>query len=250
MNGSKFMSKKLSFDLTDENAKTLERIKKDQHIPYGQVINSLIEHFCMLSDDIRLELLEFCALKIEEIYKKMDGAGEYEIQTLLMKNQTYQNLSHFFNNEHKTDIDSIKIKPNMQKIDMFNGYLICPNDYIILNRDDAIHCNHASVVEVRDSDFGVPHFIFFSLKDVNNYTASDINTIEKLCVKEWPRFQEIIDSLVVPIPDASSVYMRYLNEEEFAMSPKIGHFPIYVENDIRYPINYQPPMGTKIIPKH
>ena len=35
------MGKKLSFDLTDENAETLEAIKQEQRTPFGQTINSL-----------------------------------------------------------------------------------------------------------------------------------------------------------------------------------------------------------------
>lgn len=42
------MGKKLSFDLTDENAETLEAIKNESRVPFGQTINSLIELFCRI----------------------------------------------------------------------------------------------------------------------------------------------------------------------------------------------------------
>lgn len=242
------MGKKLSFDITDENAKTLEAIKAEQHTPYGQTLNSLVELFCRIPSDVNIELLDFCKVKIKELYELMDKAGEYEAQALMNKSQTYQNLAMFLNNGRRISIDSVENKPKMQRIDMLNSCLICPADYIILNRGDATHCNYASVVEVRNAKFGVPHFVFFNTKEVNDYTNYDYQIIEEECLKEWPRFQEIIDSLVEPIPDPDAEYSwQYLNAKEVNEAPQIGHFPVYVQNDPRYPSNYKPPMGTRII---
>ena len=242
------MGKKLSFDLTDENTKTLEAIKADQHTPFGQTLNSLVELFCRIPADVNGELLDFCKSKIQELYEEMDRAGEYEAQALMNKSQTYQNLAMFLNHGFRISINSSESKPKMQKIEMLNGCLICPSDYIILNRDAAEYCDYASVVEVRNAKFGVPHFVYFHLKDANDYTDSDYKMIEESCVREWPRFQEIIDSLVeaIPDPDADNKW-QYLNEKEVNESPQIGHFSIYIQGDPRYPSNYKPPMGTKII---
>ena len=67
-------------------------------------------------------------------------------------------------------------------------------------------------------------------------------------MKEWPRFQEIIDSLVEPIPDPDTdSKWVYLNQKEVDEAPQIGHFSIYIQGDPRYPSNYKPPMGTRII---
>lgn len=244
------MGKKLSFDLTAENAEALETIKNEQRTPFGQTINSLIELFCRTPVDVNTELLDFCKSRIRELYEEMDRAGEYEAQALMNKSQTYQNLAMFLNYGHRISIDSIESKPKMQKIEILNGFLICPSDYIILNREDAEYCNYASVVEVRNAKFGVPHFVYFNSKDANNYTQSDNEIIEKACVREWPRFQEIIDSLVEPIPDpTSNNKWKYLNAKEVANAPQIGHFSVYIQGDPRYPNNYKPPMGTRIIKK-
>lgn len=242
------MGKKLSFDLSDENAKTLEAIKSEQHTPFGQTINSLIELFCRIPSDVNTELLVFCKHKIKELYEEMDRAGEYESQTLMNKSQTYQNLAMFLNGGRRISIDTIESKPKMQKIEMLNGVLICPSDYIILNKEAAEYCEYASVVEVRNIKFGVPHFLYFNSKDVNEYTDSDCKIIEDLCVREWPRFQEIIHSVVEPILDPTAEYKwQYLNAKEVDEAPQIGHFGIYIQGDSRYPSNYKPPMGTRII---
>lgn len=242
------MGKKLSFDLTDENAETLNAIKQEQRTPFGQTINSLIEFFCRIPADVSGELLTFCKQQIKDLYEEMDRAGEYEAQALMNKSQTYQNLAMFLNHGRRISIDSIESKPKMQKIEMLNGALICPSDYIILNRDEAEDSEFASVVEVRNAKFGVPHFVFFHHKNANDYTQSDYDIIEKFCVREWPRFQEIIDSLVEPIPDpTANNKWQYLNAAEVDAAPQIGHFSIYIQGDPRYPSNYKPPMGTRII---
>lgn len=242
------MGKKLSFDLTDENAKTLESIKNESHVPFGQTINSLIEIFCRIPADVNVELLAFCKEKIKEYDEEMDRAGEYETQTLMNKSQTYQNLAMFLNHGHRISIDAIETKPKMQKLEMLNGVLICPSDYIILNREEAKYCEYASVVEVRNAKFGVPHFIYFNYKEASNYTNHDTDMIVKACVREWPRFKEIVESLVEPIPDPAAEHnWQYLKEKEVDEAPQIRHFSIYIQGDARYPSNYKPPMGTRII---
>lgn len=240
------MGKKLSFDLTDENADILAEIKNEQRIPFGQTLNSLVDIFCRLPIDVNKELLEFCKGKIKELYDAMDRAGEYEAQALMNKSQTYQNLAMFFNSGQRISIDSIECKPKMQKIQMLNSFLICPNDYIILNRDDAIYCEYASVVEVRNAKFGVPHFIYFHCKDASDYKDFDCKMIEQSCAREWPRFQEVIDKIVEPIPDPDNKW-KYLNAKEVEEAPQIGHFSIYVQGDPCYPKDYKPPMGTRIV---
>ena len=83
----------------------------------------------------------------------------------------------FLNRGRRISLDSIESKPKMQKTEMLNGILICPNDYIILNKEDAQYCEYASVVEVRNAKFGVPHFLYFNSKEViffrNNTNSSD-----------------------------------------------------------------------------
>ena len=159
------MGKKLSIDLTDENAEALKNIKRDQHIAFGKTINALIELFCRIPADIKGVLLTFCKERIKELYQEMAQAGEYETQMLMNNSQTYQKLATFLNYGRKISIDSIESKPKMQCIDMLNGSLICPIDYIILNSDDAESCDYASVGEVRNDKFGVTHFVYFHSKE-------------------------------------------------------------------------------------
>lgn len=83
-------------------------------------------------------------------------------------------------------IDTIENKPKMQKIEMLGGFLICPSDYIILNREDAEHFAYASVVEVRNAKFGVPHFLVFSLKDATDYNKNVLLNLINVTTKKKP----------------------------------------------------------------
>lgn len=240
------MGKKLSFDCQDENVETLEAIKNEQRTPYGSTLNTLIETFCRMPSEVRGELLSFCKGKIGELYDAMDKAGEYEWQALANKSQVYMNLAMFLNHGRRISIDSIEKSPQMQKIPIADGVLICPSDYIILNREDAEYCRFASVVEVRNTSYGVPHFLYFSTKKAGEYTKSDRNIIENFCLREWPRFKEILDNIVEPIVDPEDKW-HYLNEQEVNEAPQIGHFEVYCQGDPSYPSKYKPPMGTRII---
>ena len=58
------MSKKISVDLTDENAGALYQNKKVHGLGYGPTINMLIRIF-FRSPDIRDDLIEICKSKIQ-----------------------------------------------------------------------------------------------------------------------------------------------------------------------------------------
>ena len=227
------MGKRVVFELTDENAELIDEIRKQNSITISHVFNSVVELLYKIQDDVNNELVDFCESKVKKICDEMVGAGEYERGFLINKCYSYQELATFFKSRRIYDIDFFENGTAMQKIDMLNGCLVCPSDYIILNRDDANRSYYASVVEVSNALFEVPNFIYFNSKSAKSYKDSDYKIIEKLCVKQYPNFQEIIDSIENPVKE----------------SPIIKHFPVYIQGDPHYPKNYIPPMGTKIIKK-
>lgn len=241
------MAKKLSIDLTDENAAILESIKNKERKAYGQSINYVIDLFYNLPSDINSEILNFIKNQLRDLYNEMDKAGQYEFQTIMNKSQAYQELAVFFNQGRTLNIDAINSEPKMKKIPMMNSVLVCPDDYIIVNEEYAKLCGFATVVEVRNSAFHVPHFLYFSPKDIHEYHDGDYNEINALCAKKWPKFKEIVESEVEPIFDPDYGVTRLLNKEEYDKAPQIGYFGVYIHGDERLPKNYKPPMGTQII---
>lgn len=229
------MGKRVVFELTDENAELIDKIRKQNGITISHVFNSVVELLYKIQDDVNNELADFCESKVKKIDDDMIGVGEYERGSLINKCYSYQKLATFFKCRQIYDIDFFENGRSMQKINMLNSCLVCPSDYIILNRDDAKRSYYASVVEVSNALFGVPHFIYFNSKSVKSYKDSDYKIIEKLCAKQYPNFQEIIDSIENPVKGKKS--------------PIIKHFPVYIQGDPHYPQNYIPPMGIKIIKK-
>ena len=152
------MGKRVVFELTDENAELIDKIRKQNGITISNVFNSVVELLYKIQDDVNNELADFCESKVKKIDDDMIGVGEYERGSLINKCYSYQKLATFFKCRQIYDIDFFENGRSMQKINMLNSCLVCPSDYIILNRDDAKRSYYASVVEVSNALFGVPHF--------------------------------------------------------------------------------------------
>ena len=87
---------------------------------------------------------------------------------------------------------------------------------------------------------------FCNKKYSSEYDAYFCQNINRLCVDVWPEFQVIIDNQVEPIDDPDKPYL-IKNVEEWEAAPTIGYFAIYVQGDSKYPPDYVPVDGAKII---
>jgi len=239
---------KLTIDLTERNRDILEQIKATQRSPYGNTINTLIEIFCNVPESVKKELIGFIKPQLKELYRQMDGAGDFNFGELSEKTQSYMDIATFLNDGKRISASEIDACNSMKKIPIKNGYLICPNDYIIVNPEQAEKCEYAGVVECRNSSkYGIPHLLFFcNHKYGREYDHYFEEHIMKLCCKAYPRFAEIMDMQVTPIDDPEHPG-RQLNAKEWMEAPTIGMFAIYVQDDPTYGRNYEPPHGTRII---
>ena len=246
---------KLTIDLTDENKATLEKIKTERRMPYGSMINSLISTFGDIPEVVKKELLAIIKPKIKELYKEMDTAGDYQFRELANQSQAYIDIATFLNDGNRISLESLEAEPTLKKYKMKDGILICPDNWIVINAEQADTMMYAGVVECRNSErfgtknFGrtIPHFVFFSNKKYGReYDDYYISHINRLCVQAWPDFQMVIDSQVEPIDDPERPGYQ-INAEEWMNAPTIGHFAIYEQGDPIYGSNYQPPAGARII---
>lgn len=88
---------RVTIDLTEENRHTLEQIKSDRRIPYGRIINGLIEALCDLPEDAKKNLMEVSVPKLHELYQLYDDASHHEHDELLKNIRAYTNLIAFLN---------------------------------------------------------------------------------------------------------------------------------------------------------
>ena len=239
------MSKKISVDLSDENFEALDNFKEAHQMPYSTTINLLLRILCK-SADIKDELITICKTRIRAIYADMEQAGEFEYQKLFNKSCQYLNILSFLTQDSHISVTKVLDEKQMKKIRLADGYLTYPDDFILLNESAAQSYRYVCIVEVRNSKFAVPDFIYFSGNDTKHYTDNDISYIKQLCCQKWPRFQEIVETERHPIYDPENP-LRCLNDEEMRISPQIGYFGIMATNDPNYSSLYAAPFNIKII---
>lgn len=239
---------KLTIDLTDKNREILERIKAEKRSPYGTTINELIDIFCDVPDSVKKELLDFIKPKIRDLYRQMDAAGEFGFKEISEKTQSYMDIAKFLNDGKSFSINEIDSVTTMQKIPMYDGFLICPDNYLIANPEQAENMSYACVVECRNADkYGTPHIVIFSnFESVNQYDKIYEESIHRMCCRVYPEFEEILELQVKPIDDPDNPGM-ILNSDEWMKAPNIGLFDVYIEGDPKYGFGYEPAGGTRII---
>lgn len=244
------LTKKFSFDLADENRKKLEKRKRQTRIPHGVTMNTMIDIFCGLPDELRTILNNATSNYVQTLSDQMDHAGEFELANLTSLTKKSLDLLTFLNDGCPVSLESIKAKPRLKTIQIKDGIVIFPEDWIILNQDAAPGSMYAVVVEIRDMDgIRLPHFIYFSISKLKNMSNYEISQINQLCANASKLFQEAQKRQVRLIEDPKNPG-QYLNLEEYLASPEIGHFDLYEEGE--HPLHqydYEPPYGARIIRK-
>ena len=234
------MSYKFSFDATGENKRALDILTEKMGVTYGFLINKIISSVCCMPEDVKKVFLDACESQCEYIDEQLISAGEYEAKTLKKKKGYYEEFARLINKGEDWNSDQ---KPKMTKYKLSDGCLVCPSDWIVLNPEIEGKVPYAGVVECRNSvKFGIPTFVFFTAyPDGSHYDNTYCNSINELCVKVWPKFQEIIDAQINPVPDPERKGF-YLNQKEFLESPIIGYFSIFENGEIE-----DPPCGAVIV---
>lgn len=128
--------------------------------------------------------------------------------------------------------------PPMRSIQMNGCRVLVPDapDWITVNESEAISCNAATIVEVRNGGrFDMPHFIYF-----DNNGKSTTGDIDKAVLAVYPRYKKVLKAHVEPIRDANG---RYLNIEELKNAPWPGYFPV-----LEYDEESRNPYGVVLIP--
>lgn len=239
---------KLSIDLQPENRKILQKLKDDRGWPYGNTVNTLISTFCDVPDKVSQEMLNMIKVKLKELYDKMDRAEGFEAQALMRECEAYNNMATFFNKGYTVSVEAIEKTPTMKKIQIKDSYLVVPNDWIILNPEDAEDAYFAGVIEVRHHDkYGVPYMVvLLEEDDFQTFAKTREEWIYARCQSAWEGFKEILNMQVKPVEDPTSPG-DLLNETEWAAAPNIYYYDIYVHGDRKFGKNYKPPFGAQII---
>ncbi|GAA0106722.1 hypothetical protein UT300013_33460 [Paraclostridium sordellii] len=215
---------KKSIDFTKENMDLLDKYKS----VYGfssnnEIINYLINTFLDLEPGIKKSLGEFCNLEYKNLNDELINVEPFERIEKQNFQEQYKNLVRFFTNGNEPLTKNLD-NNSMKRIEIEDGYVIIPDDWIVLNENEAKDCRYVGVVEVKNgSDYDAPHFIFFSRNPINELTDIDTDNIDKECCFKFPKYSEILEK---------KVHLRFdknrkpINLDEHLKSPIPGYFGI------------------------
>jgi hypothetical protein len=226
---------KFSLDVSGDNKKTLDNLTANYMLKYGPMINKIIGTFCRMPDSIKKVIAKACLTE----YKKLTVALEktpdgFHRQPLEQERESYLDILKLINDGIYVVPDEDSADNTMKKVKLADGYLIVPNDWIVVNPERAETCRYAAVLECRNSaKYDIPHFIYLNnYKRGNQYTNDMKEQFYSLCRKIWPRFSEIeeLNKKNQPVPDPDNEGY-YLNLEAYMNAPIIGLFSIDEQGD-------------------
>lgn len=203
---------------------------------YSELVCRLVHTILGADDDVkeRLAMLSFQeSLKLREEALKEDG---FRRGQLLIQGEEFMELSNLFSRDKGVATEA---QTNMMRIDMKNAYLICPNDWIVLDFNNPEDSNIAYAIEFKNSEkFHLSHFVCFSKDEL------DYETMEIALNKAAEIDENFCKVRAMYMDSAFASDGHVLNAKEIEEQPIPGFFPIAVKGkDKSYPY------GAMIIPK-
>lgn len=240
---------KLTFDLTDKNKVMLEKLRIGTHIPFGRLVNILIDSVCYMPDrlrDVLQEVLEQEGVLVkEEIDSLKVNGNDFFCRELKLEQQVICNLLMFVNNEQFNYIE--KTQKEMKNIPLADGYLVIPADWVMVNEEQARNSHYAAVLECAGSiESKIPHFIYFYERaNACDFSSSQEKDFYDKCIEKCPEFKAVLDESnsnhLVQNPDGT---VQYPSIKDFSKKAKVGIFFIGDAGD--HPSG-EPPCGAVIV---
>ena len=131
---------KRSIDFEESSVRLIELYRQEKKIyktkiAYSYIINELINKFIFMNRDIKLALLNTCKEELEKLNKEVIDINSYSgIKKDEIKKQ-YIELIKFFTDEERLAAGDIR------KIEMVNGHVQFPKEWIVLNEGMAVDLN-------------------------------------------------------------------------------------------------------------
>lgn len=219
-----FTKKRQSIDFDANSFNRLKEYKEEHNYSSNSaLLNRLIDTFTTLDPEVMYDLARFCQTRKRELAQAKTGAGDIVSQAHQANRMAqYTGLQLFFTSgEPFTESDP---EPAMRRIDLApgRGYVIFPEDWVVLNENSAKFSSYVYVMETRNhKEYQMPHILVFSEK-------------EKLSDDDCDMFTKAIKGMDQHYNDvlARSIELRkgsdgmFINSEEHLASPYPGYFRI------------------------
>lgn len=236
---------KFSVVVSGKNKRILDNLVQNLNSKYSPMINKIISTICDMNPNIKTIIENAILNEYRRLSKTLENASEpYYIESY--KNDIAQcedilkllNLGIY-------NFPKFNFEPYNKRINLSDGYLIIPDDWIVVNAEKASTCRYVFVLEAKNYiKYGVPHFIYFTNSDT--FTNDMEQDFRSLCRKHWSDFNTIekIEKENELITDPANP-SGYANMKEYLESPIIGIFPIgEVKTDSD---SLDMPFGAKIV---
>lgn len=93
-------------------------------------------------------------------------------------------------------------------------------EWVVVNPSKERQALCACVISVRNAPEGMPHFLYFLDKAVNELSRDELDCIDEEIVKVFSLYQEVLKKKVPPIMEGG----RCVNAEAHLKSPYPGYF--------------------------
>lgn len=156
-------------------------------------------------------------------------------------NETF--LSKIDRNNKKNKIKEASNDSKMKRIEISDGYVIVPDDWVILDENTAKGKYYVGVVQIKNGyKYDAPHFLFFSDIPISKLSENDINIIDDKCCKKWSKYKQILSDYTNPEYDKDR---NIINLKKYSECPIPEYFNIPDSDDLYN--NF--PCGAKVYRK-
>lgn len=249
------LKKKLSIDFWQSNydrldtfISSLETVAPNTVINKGYIVNYLVESVIDIDDTVREELYAFCYDQMKTYYAEAEKSQGFEKADRNNKAQQYEKLVNLFNN-FRSYQNPPKLKQPMKRIDLKEGYVVFPADWIIIETVKPSQCRNVYVIEIRDrkNQYHAPHFLVLGNVPCDKLDDYYSEQIYRKCTEAYPEFAKWMSMQVDPVYGERNEngVRKLLNAEEFDNSPAISIFqlPEFGDNKVG-----EYPFGAMLVP--
>lgn len=223
---------KFTLNVSGDNKAILDEITKANNQKYGPTVNNIIHTLCLMPDSVKNAIQRTCLFEYDRLRDELlQTTDEYQRSQCEKEKECYATILRLTNKGRYDlpDENEPATNPKMKSIELVNGYLLIPSDWIVVNPESSNKYRYAAVLECRNSkEYGIPHFVYLTdYKSSENYPKEMEQDFYDRCEKEWPNFSQIKElsdkNQLIPNPEKPN---QYLNLEAYLKSPLIGLFAI------------------------
>lgn len=192
----------------------------------GEVIDSICAFSTEVNPRFAAEIVDFCDRRADELTDEIRASRDSEASSFALAEK--REAREFF--ESVADHYRVYRAPEEPKriaykrIDLMGGdYLVCPEEWPVLNERDAEYCSHVVVIEIAGGgNYNAPHFIYLRPNDDMMTEKEEQEAIE-LAANEWPGMYRVLKDEIPLVYDSEG---RALNRDEHIKGPLICFFRI------------------------